>query len=889
MIKTKIPYQFNKLLRKRVMNKRIKSIVILVSCLIISSEIHSQPFPFNVNDINKPSGELVQDAIQYLDNYYEENFFSKGIKKTEMSGTGYKPYQRLKWFYELRANEEGVIPYLKRWNSFMESKENLFKDNNVTVTANWISMGPTNIGGRMISHAFDPTNSEILWVGSAAGGLWRTINGGDSWEAMTDYLPSLAVGAIAINPSDRNIMMLGSGEAYGWRFMVNGVGILKSTDRGLTWNQTSFSYLQAQGVSCYAIVWDPINTNNIYAGCTNGLWRSTDMGETWTRTLNGSATAVVMNKQEPNILYTFIGGSGLYKSIDFGESWNNINNGIPQGSSIGFSSLSICDSYPNILYAGIAINDATGKMLGFYRSNDSGESWNYIQTPDFYCYIPPIEYICQGWYDNVTVVSPWDSNLVYTGGINLYRTTNSGLNWQTPAGPLFNPSVHVDHHSFGFDPSNPMNLYSFNDGGVFKSTNGGLTWQSKNQGLVTVQYYSIASALTDPNIVSGGSQDNFTQVVNNSNGNTNWSSWWHGDGMITNIDYTNNQVMYGEAEFGDHGKTINGGIDSFSINNGITESGAWITPVVMDPDNPNILYTASNQKIYKTTNGGNLWSPLGNISYCKVIGIDHTNPKNIYAASWIYQSGYNAFYYSSDAGATWSQKPSPGFRVTDIETAPSKEGSLYVTVNAFDGNPRIFKSEDFANSWNDITNNLPQVGINAITINPFNTNHLYVATDLGVYVSINDGSEWIEFNNNLPNVYTFDIHFHPADSTIRVGTFGRGYWKTKAVNPNITSVSGEREINVADNFELYQNYPNPFNPNTTIKFELQKAGNVSAKIFNASGQEIIELLYGYREVGSYTIHWDGHNANKLKVSAGVYFFRLTVNGISRIMKMAMLK
>ena len=105
------------------MNKRIKSIVILVSCLIISSEIHSQPFPFNVNDINKPSGELVQDAIQYLDNYYEGNFFSKGIKKTEMSGTGYKPYQRLKWFYELRANEEGVIPYLKRWNSFMEQPD----------------------------------------------------------------------------------------------------------------------------------------------------------------------------------------------------------------------------------------------------------------------------------------------------------------------------------------------------------------------------------------------------------------------------------------------------------------------------------------------------------------------------------------------------------------------------------------------------------------------------------------------------------------------------------------------------------------------------------------------------------------------------------------------
>lgn len=871
------------------MKKKNKSIVILISFLIISVNIYSQPYPFRLNDVSKPPGELVQDAIQYLDNYYQENFFSKGIKKTEMSGTGYKPYQRLKWFYELRANEDGEIPYLKRWNSFVESKANLFKDNNVTVTANWISMGPTNIGGRMISHAFDPTNSEILWVGSAAGGLWRTTNGGDSWEAMTDYLPSLAVGAIAINPSDRNIMLLGSGEAYGWRFMVNGVGILKSTDRGLTWNQTSFSYLQAQGVSCYAIVWDPVNTNNVYAGCTNGFWRSTDMGETWIRTLSGSATAVVMNKQQPNILYTIIGGAGLYKSINFGESWNNINNGIPQGSSIGFSSLSICDAYPNILYAGIARNDGTGKMLGFYRSNDAGESWNYIQTPDFYCYIPPVEYICQGWYDNVTVVSPWDSNLVYTGGINLYRTTNSGLSWQTPAGPLFNPSVHVDHHSFGFDPTNPSNLYSFNDGGVFKSTNGGSTWQSKNEGLVTVQYYSIASAQTDTNIVSGGSQDNFTQVVNNTNGNTNWSSWWHGDGMITNIDYTNSQIMYGEAQFGDHGKTINGGIDSFAINYGITEAGPWVTPVIMHPIDPNILFTASDTKIYKTTNGGGIWNAVSNIPYCKILGIDKINPDHVYAASWFFSSGYNQFRYSSDGGANWVQRTSPGFRVTDIESGFDQEGLLYVTVNAFDGNPKVYKSTDYANTWIDITNNLPQVGINAITINPYNTNHLYIATDLGVYVSLNDGAEWIEFNNNLPNVYTFDIHFHPVDTTVRAGTYGRGCWKTKAVDSNVNSISENDRDLLANNFKLFQNFPNPFNPNTSINFELKNPGEVSVKIFNQSGQRVIELLSGYRESGSYSCFWDGVNSNGIKVSSGTYFYRLTVDGISITKKMILLK
>ena len=377
--------------------------------------------------------------------------------------------------------------------------------------------------------------------------------------------------------------------------------------------------------------------------------------------------------------------------------------------------------------------------------------------------------------------------------------------------------------------------------------------------------------------------------MDNSGGNTEWSAWWDGDGMITNIDYTNSQVMYGESEFGDHGKTVNGGTSAYHINNGIAEAGAWIAPVVMDPIDPKVLYTASNPKIYKTTNGGILWTSVGNIPYCRALATDHINPKHVYAASWDYQTGYNAFYYSSDGGSTWNTRPSPGFRVTDIEAALDEEGILYVTVNAFDGNPKVYKSLDFANSWIDITNNLPLVGINAITINPYNTSHLYAATDLGVYVSLNDGVEWTEFNNNLPNVYTFDIHIHPADSTVRVGTFGRGYWRTKAVDPNITFVSGEREINLADNFELYQNYPNPFNPSTTIKFELQSAGNVSAKIFNVSGQEITELFSGYKQAGSYSIQWDGYNKNNLKVSSGIYFFRLTVDGISRIMKMAMLK
>jgi photosystem II stability/assembly factor-like uncharacterized protein len=871
-----------------IMKTRITLVVLALILLIVQGTVLPQIDPFYSYDVNKPQGEAVKEAVEYLDNYYAENYFSKGVKSTEMSGTGYYPYQRMKWFYEMRADENGEIPFLKRWNAYVESKNNLFKDNQVTVTANWINLGPTNNGGRMISHAFDPVNSEILWVGSAAGGLWRTMDGGDSWEPMTDYLPSIAVGAIAINPKDPNIMLIGTGEAYGWRFMVNGVGILKSTDRGLTWNQTSFTYQQSQGVTCYTIVWDPVNPGNVYAGCNNWLWRSTDMGESWLHVQPGRTTAILINKQEPNILYTSIHGSGLYKSTSAGESWSILGNGIPQGSFIGFTSMAICDAFPNVLYAGIARNDGSGKLLGFYRSNDAGENWTLLSTPDFYCWPPPNN-ICQGWYDNVTAVSPVDSNLVFANGINLYKSTDGGNLWQTPAGPLPNTSVHVDHHSFGFDPSNPAIVYTFNDGGVYKSTNGGESWIEKNDGLVTFQFYSIASAMTDTNIVSGGSQDNGTQFANNSNGNTAWSMWWWGDGMITNIDYTNSQIMYGEMQNGDHGKTINGGLTSYPINYGITESGPWITPVIMDPLDPKILYTASNTKIYKTTNRGGNWTSAANISNCKILGIDQINPDYVYASVWNYGSSVSVFWRSTDGGANWEEGTTPGWRVTDIEASPIKQGVLYATQNAFDGNPRVYKSLDYGDSWINITSNLPPVGTNAITINPYNTEHLYLATDLGVYVSLNDGGEWIEYNNNLPNVFTLDIHFHPVDTTVRAGTFGRGYWKTKAVDSNVTSIIGDGEVTIVSDFKLYQNYPNPFNPSTSIRFDLQNAGNVTGKIFNESGQEITELFSGYKKAGTHLAHWSGKNANGLKVSSGTYFYRLTVDRISHTIKMLLIK
>lgn len=834
-------------------------------------------------------GEVIKSEMERIEAYYYDNFFSKGFKETEMSGTGYYPYYRMKWFYEQRANQSGEVPFLKRWNAYQQSRVNQLETESTLPVPQWINLGPTNNGGRMISHAFDPVDPEIVWVGSAAGGLWKTTDGGDSWQPMTDYLPSIAIGAVGIKPDDRNIMLLGTGEPFGWTYMVDGVGILRSTDRGITWEQTNLTYTQPQGVSCYEFAWDPDSTHRVYAACTNGLWLSEDAGENWNLLYPGRITSLVMKKKNPAILYIASQTEGILKSTNYGSDWTMLNNGIASGSEIGLTSLSICDSIPEVLYASIARNTLPGKLLGLYKSTDGGSTWNLIPTPDYFCYEPPNQNLCQGWYNNVAAVSPVDSALVFANGINMHKSTNGGITWTQPGGSLPLPNVHVDHHSFGFSPHDPQVIYSLNDGGVYKSTDGGENWIEKNDGLVTFQFYSISSAMTDTTIISGGSQDNCTQLLNDSTGKNQWFIWWYGDGMISNIDYTNSDILYGEQQFGLHGKSVNGGSSAIPINNGITEQGPWVTPVVMDPVDPTVLYTVSNQKIYKTTNGGRPWFDVANINNCKLLEIDQVNNDIIYAASYTFQSAASYLYRSSDGGGTWNTAVSPGWRVTDLAASPGEEGVLYATRNNFDGNARVYKSTDYGSTWMDISGDLPPVGSNAICINPEAPAHLYLATDLGIYVSLNDGNNWVEFNNNLPNVYTMDIHYHPADSTIRIGTFGRGCWKVKAINPDFPVGIENQENSIVSTFHVYQNYPNPFNPSTNIKYELNKPGQVSIDIYNQLGQKVSQLLSAYQSAGEYSINWNGKNSINQPLSSGVYFCRIAYNGLSKTIKMVLKK
>jgi hypothetical protein len=304
----------------------------------------------------------------------------------------------------------------------------------------------------------------------------------------------------------------------------------------------------------------------------------------------------------------------------------------------------------------------------------------------------------------------------------------------------------------------------------------------------------------------------------------------------------------------------------------------------MHPVDSRILFTASAAKIYKTTNGGTLWIPVANIPNVITMAIDNINPEIIYGHS--YDNITWAVWKSTNSGTNWTHinnSSIPTWRVTDLKCDPSATGVVYATRNSASLNQdHVKKSTDFGQTWTNITGNLPDIFVYAISISPTNSSHLYLATDLGVYASTTGGSDWFEFNTGLPIVRTYDIHYHPIDRTIRIGTVGRGVWKAKAIDASvgIENISSS----IPGDFVLHQNFPNPFNPSTKIKFDLRKKSDVKIVIYNEIGEKVQTLFEGNKIAGAHSLDW-----KPTEHSSGVYYARLLANGFSQSVKMVYLK
>ncbi len=763
----------------------------------------------------------------------------------------------------------------------------------------WQLAGPTNIGGRIVDIEFNPVNPEIVYAAAATGGVFKSTDGGLTWFPVFDEQAVLPIGDIAVDPVNPLVIYVGTGEANGGHNNLPGGGVFKSSDGGATWQLMGLE----QTVSIGRILVDPRNPQRVFVAAVGsyfaptperGVYRSTDGGATWSQVLfvsdSTGAIDLVMDPAHPDTLlaamwervrrpttaHLFGKTSGIYRSFDGGNSWQPLGtaNGLPDPNTtnVGRIGLAMCPAQPQVIYA--LYNDGAN-YLGLFKTTNYGDSW-VNADPDGDVGVGTSGF---SWYFGQVRVHPLHPDTLFVLDVALMRSTDGGATWSYNFG---GNSLHVDHHALAFEPGNPIRLIEGNDGGINISNDGGITW-TKVAELPVTQFYEIGLDASNPQRLYGGTQDNGT-VRTLSGAVNDWQEILGGDGFYVIVHPTNPNIIYAESQFGVLRKSTNGGLSWIPALNGIHggEPTNWSTPVVMDPNNPDVLYYGTN-RLYRTTDGATSWFPIsskltttppGNrLGTLTTIAVAPTNSAVIYVGTddanvWV----------TRDTGATWTSISSglPRRWVTRVAVDPAADSVAYVTFSGLkwhDPQPHVFRTTNFGQSWQDISANLPDAPINAIAIDPLDPDVIYVGTDVGPFVSTDAGGSWQALGVGIPAVSVYDLKIHPTQHYLAAGTHGRSMYVLYDLPTSLTPPSTPP---VADAYTLLPNYPNPFNPETVVPFRLGSRSEVSLAVYNALGQRVTTLFRGTLAAGRHEVRWNGTDRWGQPVPSGVYFARLVI-------------
>lgn len=656
----------------------------------------------------------------------------------------------------------------------------------------WNNIGPSNNGGRTISIAIDPVDTNVIWLGSASGGLWKTTVGGvgpNAWQPVETGFPVLGVSAIAINPLNHNELFIGTGETYSYGTAVNGliirttrgshgIGILKTSNGGLTWTQSlNWLYQQQRGV--WKIIYNHQNINSLLAATTDGIYKSNDAGVTWFQTdTTKMAMDLVMDPTDTNIVYAGIGnlgsaGSGIYKSTNAGNTWLRLSNGLPINTT-GRICLAINPLNPSVVFAHIADVLAT---RGLYKSTNKGASWTLLNSNDFASY--------QGWYSKGLHIDPSDTNTIYVCGLYGYQSFDGGANFiqntfYSPGNLANEP--WPDLHDMVANPLDPNKLYLLTDAGLYRSTTNGQYWQSCLEGYVVAQFYLGSVSATNPNIALGGAQDHGTQRYN---GSSEWDWVLGGDGTCNAIDNTNDFEQYASYQYLNVQGSTDQGVTFF--NPVFSDTGAFVSPFEMAPSNHNVIYAGASY-LSRSDDKGITWNAYGPYGNSKILtmGISTTNPFKMYFASAPSTTAPMKFYSSTNGGATVSDISAglPDRYPRDIAINPTNDNELCAVFSGF-GTGHIYYSGNAGQSWSDISSTLPDVPFHSLL---FFSPVIIAGSDLGVFYSVDTGATWQHAGNGVPDaLQVFDLEYSPADQNLVAFTHGRGVYKTP-IAPFLTGV-----------------------------------------------------------------------------------------------------
>jgi len=739
----------------------------------------------------------LDDIARELKNYYKDPATINRIGPVQAERQS-KQWRRWLWYMSSRVGEKGELVNIEQKNFEANGNQLQRKQPNdvglLSTAGTWSLLGPTNTTsgiGRVDRLAFHPTDPDIVYAGTTAGGLWRTTDAGTNWSSLSPNISSPAISGIAIDPGNTNVLYILTGDGDSnisglvedFGYMRLSIGVLKSTNGGTTWQKTGdFPGANYSSLVGYRLIMHPSSSQILYA-CTNqGIFVTINGGTSWSLSIGpGRFYDMAFQPGSGSVCYaTSIRNNraSFWKSTSSGllNSWDStltINNQINNPTSR--VEIAVAASNSGIVYllcGGIPVGGNAFK--GLYRSTNSGTSFTLQgNTPNILGRASDgLDSASQSTYDLAIAVDNNTSATVVTGGVRCWRSLNSGSSW------AYRGSHHEDVHDLGFHPADNK-LWMANDGGVYSSTDNGATWTSHFNTMSVSQFYRIAVRPDDIVEVIAGAQDNglkrrpsATSTFDHVSGADGFSVGY--DAATTSTFYAvRNQDIFRYTNDGANNTTITPNAPG-NQNNPFSMSMAPHATL------GNALFIGSDT-LWRTINGGASWN-FNLINAGWFIRTCPSNGNRVYAAGGTsYQAATGVLRRSDDGGLTWpnllsSNTNFPGTypKITSINVDPSNSLNVWVTFGGYMAGVKVFSSTNGGGSWTDRSGTLPNLPINTIALDA--SNNAYVGTDNGVYYRSTSMSDWVPFYNNLPYVPITDLVISEDDGRIRAGTFGRGIW-----------------------------------------------------------------------------------------------------------------
>ncbi len=715
------------------------------------------------------------DIKKEFDAYWKDQPYERGH--------GYKQFLRWAHMVEPRVYPSGNMENASRAKAYEEFQKYLLAQPHgkyqtatpSSTTANWTPLGPygspvNGDAGRLQCIRFMPGNSNIIFVGTAAGGLWRSVDNGATWTTNTDQLPSLGVSDIAVVPTNTNVMYLATGDNDAGD--TKSVGVLKSTDGGNTWNTTGLSWAVMQANKIARLLTNPLNANEVIAATSIGVYRTLNAGVTWSLTLSGGFTDAEYRPGDTTTIYV-CGGGNFYKSTNGGASFSGV--ALPFSQFLNRTAIAVTPADQNYVY--VLGSDNSNGFGGLYLSNNSATSFTIMSnTPNIFDWSTNGSGTGgQGWYDLAIGASPTNKNEIICSGVNTWKSTDAGVNWTLNThwyGGGGKPYVHADCHDIIY--VNGTTCYAGTDGGIARTTNGGTTWTTINGTMNISQQYRMGLSASSPSVIITGHQDNGSNLLNG----TTWTEVYGGDGMDCFVDWGNNNNLVASIYYGAFYFSNDGGANFSQITNGLSGSADWIAPIVQDPLSQTVFYCGYEQ-VFKTNSQGASWTQLGTINGGGPIKHIAVSPSN---TNYIYAARFSSLFKTNNGGITWgnitSNLPVGTAEITGIAIDNTNPNNVYITLSGYSAGNKVFYSNNGGATWTNYSTGLPNIHTNCIVYQKNSPGIVYVGTDLGVYYREMSMGSWIPFMAGLPNVIVDDLEIYYPTKKLRAATYGRGTWET---------------------------------------------------------------------------------------------------------------